>query len=355
MRLANETQLERASRGGTWGILGLGGPSLVCQRSAGGRGRQPGRELGKDSRAAAAGANGGAGLCAAKAGDLNRELGPEGSAEGGTEPGFEDSLRLQPGTMGAAESFPATPLSKPALNKHLAHVSDPRSPTAGILRTPIEVENSPVAEPKEAEMMASEESQNWDPRSPTLGISRTPMKAVVADTINCLVKQLSEAFGAESTDQESLLEELLDQGPKLGAACAPGEEATGKTPQVEGSAEDADQEKIPTCREEMEKQPSSNTCAQPVIRPARFTDSGGKATRRKASNRVLAASSGTGRSPLSILQDDNSPSALTPRQGKRHPSLAENLGQRKEVAADLGGCAWNDLNKENRHCRLVEN
>lgn len=53
--------------------------------------------------------------------------------------GVEDSPLLLPAAMGAAESFPATPTSKPFLNKHLAHVSDPRSPTPGILRTPIEV------------------------------------------------------------------------------------------------------------------------------------------------------------------------------------------------------------------------
>ncbi|CAM4433343.1 cell division cycle-associated protein 3 [Lepidochelys kempii] len=268
--------------------------------------------------------------------------------------------------MGAAESFPATPTSKPFLNKHLAHVSDPRSPTPGILRTPIEVESSPqrspLAEPQEV-VTAAEQSQSWDPRSPTLGISRTPMKAVMADTINCLVKQLSEAFGAETMEQESLLEEPLDQGPNLGAACAPEEETNGKNLRGEGSARDASQEKIPMWGEE--KQPPSNTCTQPVMRPAHFTDpprtSGGKPTRRKASNKVLAASGGTGRSPLSILQDDNSPSTLTPRQGKRHPSLSENPREWKEVAADpgcslkSGGRAWNNLNKENQHCHLVEN
>uniref|UniRef100_A0A674IQW2 Cell division cycle associated 3 n=1 Tax=Terrapene triunguis TaxID=2587831 RepID=A0A674IQW2_9SAUR len=108
---------------------------------------------------------------------------------------------------------------------------------------------------------ATEQIQSWDPRSPTLGISRTPMKAVMADTINCLVKQLSEAFGAETMEHESLLEKPLDQGPNLGAACVPGEETNGKNPQGEGSARVVSQEKIPMRGEE--KQPPSNTCAQP--------------------------------------------------------------------------------------------
>ncbi|XP_009864058.1 PREDICTED: cell division cycle-associated protein 3 [Apaloderma vittatum] len=87
---------------------------------------------------------------------------------------------------------------------------------------------------------------------------------------------------------------------------------------------------------------------------------GSKPVRRKANNKVLATSGGTGRSPLSILQDDNSPSAPTPRQVKRH-ALGENFGEKKEVTVDLsrslksGNCTWSDLNKENQHCPFVEN
>lgn len=47
--------------------------------------------------------------------------------------------------MGASGSAPATPAAP--RNKHLAHVTDPRSPTAGILRTPIEVGALPLPLP----------------------------------------------------------------------------------------------------------------------------------------------------------------------------------------------------------------
>ncbi|XP_074016256.1 cell division cycle-associated protein 3 isoform X2 [Numenius arquata] len=168
--------------------------------------------------------------------------------------------------MGVSGSVPATPTAP--RNKHLAHVRDPRSPSVGILRTPIEVVSSPVDSPQPGPAEpAVGTSQDWDPRSPTPGISRTPMRAV---------------------------------------------------------------------------------------------SSGSKPIRRKTNNKIMATSGGTGRSPLSILQDDNSPGAPAPRQGKRHV-LGENIGEKKEVIVDLsrslksGNCAWSNLNKENQQCPFVEN
>ncbi|XP_010716633.1 cell division cycle-associated protein 3, partial [Meleagris gallopavo] len=100
-----------------------------------------------------------------------------------------------------------------------------------------------------------------------------------------------------------------------------------------------------------------------TVRPHRCAGpglaSGNKHARRKASNKILATSGGIVRSPFSILQDDNPPSAPVQRQAKKH-ILGENSGE-KEVAADLsrnlkaGNCAWNDLNKENQQCPFVEN
>ncbi|NXA05902.1 CDCA3 protein, partial [Sapayoa aenigma] len=250
--------------------------------------------------------------------------------------------------MGVSGSAPATPC-----NKHLAHVSDPRSPSAGILRTPIEVVSSPAGspQPSPAEPPAAT-SQERDPRSPTPGISRTPMRAVSSDSVDCLVKQLSEAFGAD--------------------AAVPGPGATGP------AEEPARRSSPPAAREAAERPLSPSTAP---ARAARLSGHGfsGKCSmlgprgslcpksrvgrspiRHKPSNKIMATSGGAGRSPLSILQDDNSPSAPTPRQGRRHV-LGENLGEKKEVTADLskslksGNSAWSDLNKENQQCPFVEN
>ncbi|CAM9685893.1 unnamed protein product [Bubo scandiacus] len=249
--------------------------------------------------------------------------------------------------MGVSGSAPATPAAP--CNRHLAHVSDPRSPSAGILRTPIEVLSSPAGSPQPGPAEpAAGACQDRDPRSPTPGISRTPMRAESSDSVDRLVKQLSEAFGAEAAPQ---------QPSPPGAACPAGEPAAEEqawrsSPGPEAAA---------ASREEAERQLSPG--AAPA-RPARLAgpgfSSGSKPVRRKTNNKIMATSGGTGRSPLSVLQDDNSPSASAPRQGKRHV-LGENLGEKKEVTVDLsrnlksGNCAWSDLNKENQQCPFVEN
>ncbi|NWV91199.1 CDCA3 protein, partial [Machaerirhynchus nigripectus] len=252
--------------------------------------------------------------------------------------------------MGASGSAPATPAA--LHNKHLAHVSDPRSPTAGILRTPIEVGAlpPPLPPPSPAEPPAAT-GQERDPRSPTPGISRTPMRAVSSDSVDCLVKQLTEAFGVEAAAPE----------PAPPGAAGPAEEPARQSSSPAGG--------------EAEGPPSPST-ARPG-RPGHGFSSGplslvvmhwcvsfcqlvSKPIRHKPNNKFMVTSGGTGRSPLSILQDDNSPGAPAPRQGKRHV-LGENLGEKKEVTVDLtrglksGNCAWSDLNKENQQCPFVEN
>ncbi|NXJ44621.1 CDCA3 protein, partial [Spizaetus tyrannus] len=263
--------------------------------------------------------------------------------------------------MGVSGSAPVAPH-----NKHLAHVRDPRSPSAGIFRTPIEVVSSPAGSPQPgaAESVAGSR-QAQDPRSPTPGVSHTPRRAVSSESLDRLVRQLNEAFGAETAAQEP------------GPAC-PDEEPVVEEPARRSSPPAA------APGDEAERPPSPS--AAPA-RPARLAGPGfssgkwsvggcvgvtrvklrvpgerhgSKPVRRKTNNKIMTTSGGTGRSPLSILQDDNSPSAPAPRQGKRHV-LGENLGEKKEVTVDLsrslksGNCAWRDLNKENQRCPFVEN
>ncbi|KAM7129271.1 cell division cycle-associated protein 3 isoform 1-T1 [Ciconia maguari] len=275
--------------------------------------------------------------------------------------------------MGVSGSAPAA-----LCNKHLAHVSDPRSPSAGILRTPIEVAPScgpPAAplggpgppppcllspqvvsslagspQPGLAEPAAGI-SQNRDPRSPTPGISRTPMRAASSDSVDRLVKQLSEAFGADAAPPEPAPPRAACSAEEPAA-----EEAAWRSSPPAGGPEGA----APS-GEGAERPPSPS--AGPA-RPAHVAgpgfSSGSKPVRRKTNNKIMATSGGTGRSPLSILQNDNSPSAPAPRQGKRH-ALGENLGEKKEITVDVsrnlksGNCEWSDLNKENQQCPFVEN
>ncbi|XP_029875597.1 cell division cycle-associated protein 3 isoform X1 [Aquila chrysaetos chrysaetos] len=194
--------------------------------------------------------------------------------------------------MGVSGSAPVAPH-----NKHLAHVRDPRSPSAGIFRTPIEVVSSPAGSPQPgaAEPVAGSR-QAQDPRSPTPGVSHTPRRAVSSESLDRLVRQLNEAFGAETAAQEP--------GP-----AGPDEEPVVEEPARRSSPPAA------APGDEAERPPSPS--AAPA-RPARLAgpgfSSGSKPVRRKTNNKIMTTSGGTGRSPLSILQDDNSPSAPAPRQ-----------------------------------------
>ncbi|NWS09981.1 CDCA3 protein, partial [Pachyramphus minor] len=184
--------------------------------------------------------------------------------------------------------------------------------------------------------------QERDPRSPTPGISRTPMRAESSDSVDRLVKQLSEAFRAEAAAPEP---------------APPGEANT---------AEEPARRSAPPAVGEPEGPLSPSTGPARPARPTGHGLSSGKCSverkpvRHKSNNKIMATSGGTGRSPLSIIRDDNSPSTPTPRQGKKHV-LGENLGEKKEVTVDLSrnlkseNCAWNDLNKENQQCPFVEN
>uniref|UniRef100_A0A8D2DIL2 Cell division cycle-associated protein 3 n=2 Tax=Sciurus vulgaris TaxID=55149 RepID=A0A8D2DIL2_SCIVU len=266
--------------------------------------------------------------------------------------------------MGSAKSVPVTPTRAPPHNKHLARVADPRSPSAGIQRTPIQVESSPQSNlPAGEQLKGPKQAQDSDPRSPTLGIARTPMKTSNADPQSPLVKELSEVFETEGSKSnlppESVLplgvpssSELdlpLDTQLSLEDQKLPWNDPELPSKQV-SSQEDA--------RHPTETPVASQSSDNPSKDPESPRSSGSKRNRRKPNNKVL------GRSPLTILQDDNSPGTPKPRQGKRPSPLSENVRELKEGAIlgtgrllKTGGRAWEqgqDHDKENQHLTLVE-
>lgn len=240
--------------------------------------------------------------------------------------------------MGSAKSVPVTPARAPPHNKHLARVADPRSPSAGIQRTPIQVESSPQSSlPAGDQLKDPKQAQDSDPRSPTLGIARTPMKTSSAESVLPLGVPSSSELELPLDTQLSLEDQML-----------PWNDTELPSKQV-SSQEDA---RYPT-----ETPVASQSSDKPSKDPESPRSSGSKRNRRKP-NKVL------GRSPLTILQDDNSPGTLTPRQGKRPCPLSENVKESKEGATlgtgrllKTGGRTWEqgqDHDKENQHFALVE-
>nr|KAF6313818.1 cell division cycle associated 3 [Pipistrellus kuhlii] len=132
--------------------------------------------------------------------------------------------------MGLAKNVPVTLVLPPLHNKLLARVVDPSSPSAGIMRTPIQVESSP--QPNLAPLASGEQledpnqAQDSDPCSPTLGIARAPMKTSSRELTTLLVKELSEEFEAEAPKSnlppESVLEvpSSSDMDLPLGPQCS---------------------------------------------------------------------------------------------------------------------------------------
>uniref|UniRef100_A0A6I8NNA2 Cell division cycle associated 3 n=1 Tax=Ornithorhynchus anatinus TaxID=9258 RepID=A0A6I8NNA2_ORNAN len=143
--------------------------------------------------------------------------------------------------MGSAKSVPATPVRPPPVNKHLAHVSDPRSPSAGILRTPIQVESSPQRSPpapvEAGETAGADQPRAADPRSPTPGISRTPMKTGAVEPTVLLGKQLGAELEAEAPEFSST--------PKRAASSASGVAPEGPSPLAPGLGSGAESPPAP--------------------------------------------------------------------------------------------------------------
>ncbi|XP_027869459.1 cell division cycle-associated protein 3 [Xiphophorus couchianus] len=102
--------------------------------------------------------------------------------------------------MGASESKMAVPADakpQPVIKKtHVSHLIDPRSPSAGIDRSPIQVcgkESSSAAAVKSECPLAVN-----DPRSPTFGITRTPVREIMRATVGSFARRLGMLFHNEA-------------------------------------------------------------------------------------------------------------------------------------------------------------
>ncbi|XP_008429614.1 cell division cycle-associated protein 3 isoform X1 [Poecilia reticulata] len=102
--------------------------------------------------------------------------------------------------MGTSESKMAVSADakpQPAIKKtHVSHLIDPRSPSAGIDRTPIQVcgkESTSAAAVKSECPLAVN-----DPRSPTFGITRTPVREIMRATVGSFTRRLGMLFHNEA-------------------------------------------------------------------------------------------------------------------------------------------------------------
>ncbi|XP_038678181.1 cell division cycle-associated protein 3 [Scyliorhinus canicula] len=225
-----------------------------------------------------------------------------------------------------------------AYNKHLSNALDPRSPSTGILRTPIEVLSSPSAGASEAEFEEDLEVEDlsgpMDPRSPTPGVSRTPLKLTMADKLNKLVRQLSGVFISEEPEPVVPVSALSESSEE--------EEATSSEDPVDELL-DCEEEvvrgggrlSVPELDKETLlpelKELVAGVEGAPQPAPARphnlFAEDDPQAMKWKqvkpASKALLV--SGTGRSPLQLLRDDNSPTSILARR-QVNKTLSEKLG-----------------------------
>ncbi|XP_007250948.3 cell division cycle-associated protein 3 [Astyanax mexicanus] len=114
--------------------------------------------------------------------------------------------------MGSSESkmtVASTPKLEPGKAVHhrrLAELADPRSPSCGISRTPIQVGGAAAA-PSVGEVQESVGPVCFDPRSPTPGVARTPLKDSMKVTVSSLARKLSTFFlsDIETADSDSAL------------------------------------------------------------------------------------------------------------------------------------------------------
>ncbi|XP_068111773.1 cell division cycle-associated protein 3 [Hyperolius riggenbachi] len=200
--------------------------------------------------------------------------------------------------MGAAESKDQVTPSRPIQNRHLLRVADPRSPSVEIPRTPIEVTDSPQRPSvAQAEEEVVEPAEILDPRSPTQGILRTPLRPSLHASLNYLAKQLSEVFvsedsgieGSPAADVEAPVASVEEKASDVTEVKEPAAEGTPMT-NVSAEAPAEPPPSLPQQQRERGKSPSK---------------SGVKSVRQR--QRKALISSVPGRSPLKVLQEDNSP------------------------------------------------
>ncbi|KAE8288977.1 hypothetical protein D5F01_LYC12855 [Larimichthys crocea] len=95
--------------------------------------------------------------------------------------------------MGSSESKICAPIKpEPAIKSiRVNHLVDPRSPSTGIDRTPIQVGGLGLKAVVECPLAFT------DPRSPTVGISRTPAREVMRATVGSFARRLGMLFHNE--------------------------------------------------------------------------------------------------------------------------------------------------------------